>query len=80
MKYLEWVRKQPCWGCGKYGVEAHHVRLGTGMGKKPYDLHVIPVCRACHQACHALDYTKEEQLTWLYKTQNRAIAERLIKW
>lgn len=80
MKYLKWVRKQPCWGCGNYGVEAHHVRIQTGMGKKPLDLHTIPVCRGCHKKCHTLEYTKEDQLTWLIKTQVRATQENLIKW
>jgi len=79
-KYFDWIHKQPCWGCGTYGVEAHHVRVETGMGKKPIDLHVIPVCRGCHMKCHASEYTTEDQLIWLYKTQTRATAESLIKW
>ena len=79
-KYVKWVRTQPCCGCGVYGVEAHHVRVGSGMGKRPLDLHTIPVCRACHMKCHASEYTIEDQLRWMYQTQNRATAESLIKW
>jgi len=82
-KYLSWVRSWPCVGCGSHLTEAHHMRelaLGAGMGKKVGDIFTIPVCRGCHQRCHSLEYTKEDQLTWLYKTQNRAILAQLIKW
>lgn len=51
--HLARVRKQPCLGCGRSGVDAHHCRklLGPGWGQPP-DWCAVPLCRSCHDEAH----------------------------
>lgn len=53
--YTRWVKAQQCCGCGNQADDPHHITgrgLG-GMGMKASDLHVIPLCRRCHDDLHA---------------------------
>ena len=51
-KYLGFIRRHPCFVCGRK-AEPHHVSLGeSGVGMKASDTHCIPLCRACHDAAH----------------------------
>ncbi len=52
--YLDLVRALPCLRCGRSPVQAAHVRMSAngeppvGMGTKPSDSRVLPVCQGCH--------------------------------
>jgi hypothetical protein len=53
-KYLQWVKTQPCEGCGSPADDPHHL-IGWGqggMGTKAHDLLTIPLCRVCHTELH----------------------------
>jgi hypothetical protein len=55
--HLEAIRQCPCLACGRDPCgEAAHVRMGThaGMGRKPEDRWVTPLCRACHADQHEI--------------------------
>jgi len=81
-RYLAWVKKYPCIACGSSESEPHHLRsqaLGAGMGLKVADVFAIPVCRACHQECHALNYSREDQFRWTLMTIKRAINDGVIQ-
>ncbi|EBY1954390.1 DUF968 domain-containing protein [Salmonella enterica] len=73
-EYTQWVKRQPCCGCGKTADDPHHI-IGHGFGgtgTKACDLLVIPLCRVCHDALHADTRGWEEQngsqLLWLART------------
>lgn len=54
-KWLSAVRAMSCAHCGKARPsEAAHVRWNGsgGMGMKPPDCYVIPLCTACHRSQH----------------------------
>jgi len=70
-KYLDWIRKMPCWDCGRLGPsEPHHVAVdGTGQGTKPSDLFTLPTCRDCH---NRLGFSREEAF--------REVARLLERW
>ncbi|EHI3193166.1 DUF968 domain-containing protein [Salmonella enterica] len=76
--YTQWVKRQPCCGCGRQADDPHHI-IGDGFGgtgTKACDLLVIPLCRTCHDALHADIRAWEEQngsqLLWLARTLARA--------
>ncbi|MEX0798410.1 MAG: hypothetical protein WEB87_03040 [Bacteriovoracaceae bacterium] len=50
VKYLNWLRKQPCVVSGEKAQCAHHVRLGTngGASLKPSDYFCIPLLNEYH--------------------------------
>ena len=55
--YLDWIRTLECTVCGsRQNVQAAHMRgldkLSGGMGLKPDDLYVIPLCAECHGKEH----------------------------
>lgn len=56
--HTAWVRKRPCILHGRHTcsgrMEAHHVKEtgNGGMGLKPADFWVIPVCSLAHQMIH----------------------------
>ncbi|EJF1946166.1 DUF968 domain-containing protein [Salmonella enterica] len=77
-EYTQWVKCQPCCGCGKTADDPHHI-IGHGFGgtgTKACDLLVIPLCRVCHDALHkdtrAWEMQHGSQLLWLARTLNRA--------
>lgn len=56
-KHLAWVRTLECAGCfvaGAGPIQAAHLRKGTdgGMGLKPSDCYVVPLCEYCHHVQH----------------------------
>ena len=52
---VEWMRQQPCSGCGRGPCETHHITTG-GVGRKA-DYHLtIPLCAGCHRAWHQLGW------------------------
>ncbi|EDV5021667.1 DUF968 domain-containing protein [Salmonella enterica subsp. enterica serovar Ball] len=76
--YTQWVKRQPCCGCGNTADDPHHI-TGHGFGgtgTKACDLLVIPLCRMCHDALHADTRAWEgqngSQLLWLARTLARA--------
>ena len=55
--HLKFIRSLPCLACGKFPPsQAAHIRCGTdgGIGLKPSDRYVVPLCDACHAAQHQL--------------------------
>lgn len=52
--YLELVRECQCLRCGRWPVQAAHVRMSApgetpvGIGRKPDDARVLPLCESCH--------------------------------
>lgn len=62
--HLAFIRKLSCLACGASSdhapVEAAHVRIGGddagrgGMGLKPADSRVVPLCAFCHQRQHTI--------------------------
>lgn len=56
-EHIEAIRQCPCVACGQDPAgEAAHLRMGNlaGLGRKPEDRYVTPLCRACHQEQHSL--------------------------
>ena len=56
-KHLAWVREQNCCvpSCMEGLVQAHHVRLAStsGIGHKPPDWWVVPLCVRHHVEIHS---------------------------
>lgn len=61
--HLAWVRTLPCVSCGSPGPnEAAHYRQSVadlpghsgGMGMKPTDNRVLPLCKSCHGRQHSV--------------------------
>jgi len=88
-KYLDFIRKQPCWRCSKPSPShAHHTETG-GVGIKGSDYSAIPECAKCHRIGHDLESKKRENVYALIKkyqciyTQNGGILkifqEKLVK-
>ena len=59
--HLAWVRQLPCLLCGdNTSTEAAHIRMAdirvakpiTGVGTKPDDKYVLPLCSECHRKQH----------------------------
>lgn len=50
--HAKFVREHACSRCGgTEGIEAAHVRMGSGagMGQKPDDYRLVSLCAACHR-------------------------------
>lgn len=66
--HLAYVRTLPCRICGKPGSDPAHIRSPalaygkehTGMGEKPDDFWVLPLCRHHHMEQHA----RGDELAW----------------
>lgn len=53
--HLKFIRSLPCCKCGSdRDAQAAHVRIGGdgGMGLKPSDGRVVPLCHPCHVEQH----------------------------
>ena len=79
-KYLQWVKSQPCCVCNSIANDAHHI-IGSGlsgMGTKPHDFFVIPLCRVDHGELHRDPKGWEEehgtQVELFIQFSNRAFA------
>ena len=71
--HLKWIRTLPCAVCGKKGeIHAAHLRaasprhgkLKTGIGQKPDDAWVTPLCLAHHLLDEAAQHQDQELLFW----------------
>ena len=53
-KHLQRIREMECLGCGDTPCDPAHIRAWHegGMGLKPGDDLVVPLCRACHERQH----------------------------
>ncbi|HGG2623016.1 TPA: DUF968 domain-containing protein [Yersinia enterocolitica] len=78
-RYLQWVKSQPCCGCGDGGCDPHHI-IGYGQGgmaTKAHDLFTFPLCRNCHDELHANQRAWEEkhgsQIVLLFRFMDRSI-------
>lgn len=66
--YLAYVRTLPCLICGRPGSDPAHIRSAaphygkrqTGMGEKPSDCWVLPLCRFHHTEQH----NRGNELAW----------------
>lgn len=83
-----WVRGFTCCNCGSStNVIAAHVRIGshTGMGQKPHDWRVVPLCDGLNAnnieqlGCHDRQHIIGEQTFWdNYATDKGQTVEQLI--
>lgn len=46
--FLRWQRSLCCIRCGRKCGEVHHIKQGSGLGRKNPDWFTIPLCSACH--------------------------------
>lgn len=55
-KMLQFTREQACGICGASPCDPHHVKgkcgSGGGMGIKPHDYRVVPLCHFHHMELH----------------------------
>ncbi|AVK38752.1 DUF968 domain-containing protein [Morganella morganii] len=78
LKYLQWVKSQPCCVCGQQADDPHHIiGHGTGgTGTKAHDIFTIPLCRIHHDELHrdvnAWERKYGSQLELLFKFMNRS--------
>ena len=88
--YLRKVRLCRCVACGAgIGVEAAHIRFAdakhgkeeAGMGRKPSDSHVLPLCASCHRTSNGAQHNHKERNWWGSKTIHDpvALAEELYR-
>ena len=96
--HLARIRNLPCTICGGIGTEAAHVRFAdprvakpiTGMGIKPSDSFVVPLCNRHHREQHDLG---DERKFWslydldpilialaLYQAPDHETAERIVNY
>ncbi|TKI02155.1 DUF968 domain-containing protein, partial [Martelella alba] len=82
--YTQWVKAQPCAGCGQPADDPHHIidHGFSGTGTKPHDLFTIPLCRQCHDEIHrdrrAFEQKHGSQLELVMRTLDRAMAMGVI--
>jgi hypothetical protein len=79
VKYLQWVKSQPCCVCGATADDAHHI-IGYGqggIGTKAHDLFTIPLCPVHHSELHKdpkwWEQENGSQLILLFKFLDRSI-------
>lgn len=84
-EFLQWLRRQVCWHCGKqelgdndqFYVQAAHVRRvaqGAGTGVKP-PYSAIPLCSKCHDIQHAVGESGIAPREWWEEKAARARQE-----
>ena len=84
MKYLDWVRKQPCsindtMSCMQNRIDAHHlIGHGTkGMGLRSPDTLSMPLCRSHHDELHRHGHQSWEEK---YGSQWKYVALSLAQY
>jgi len=72
--HLKYVSEHPCTICSRTDVQSAHIRYaGAGIGMKPCDSFVVPLCIEHHQEQHGMN----ERMFWhLY--QINPIAKALV--
>lgn len=68
--YLNHQRSLTCIRCGRKGGQAHHIKRGSGLGKKNPDWFSIPICPHCHNLLHH-QIGEEEFLKQIQNTINK---------
>ena len=53
-RYLNRQRSLTCLRCGSKGGQAHHIKRGSGLGRKNPDWFTIPICAKCHTYLHSI--------------------------
>ena len=96
--HLDFIRSLPCIVCGdNTSTEAAHVRYtdrsvakpNAGIGAKPSDVFVVPLCGQCHReqhmsmerhwwAMYSIDPVKKALALWAY-SGNRELAEQVVR-
>jgi len=71
-----------CVLCNAPADDPHHIRsqrFGSGVGIKPDDIYVVPVCRGCHGIIEANPESyKEDQILWLAETLVFAVKDGYV--
>lgn len=70
--HLDLIRRCPCLACGAEPAEAAHLRYGdaeagkpiTGIGQKPGDRWVTPLCPGCHRQGPDHQHSTSERRWW----------------
>lgn len=77
-KYLSSIHGEACWSCGKEESVGAHIRAGCegGVGLKPSDDLVIPLCHYCH-----MDQESNPGAEWWLENVLKNLArERYKEW
>lgn len=53
-RYLNHQRSLTCVRCGGRGGNVHHIKRGSGLGRKNPDWFSIPICPKCHHYLHSI--------------------------
>lgn len=81
-KYIKWIKDQPCYICGRDGVDPHHIigvgHLGGTATKAP-DWATIPLCRQCHTNMHHDTTMWPSQFEMVFSVLGRAITKGVLK-
>jgi len=56
-EYLDFIRSQPCIGCGRSPAEPHHLQARGQRESKRNDFTAVPVTRDCHEIFERLGIT-----------------------
>lgn len=77
------VKDEPCFGCGRYGCEAHHIMLPFPAKRWRRDhRYRLPVCPECHRGPEGIHGIGDEA-KWLAsvgKTEGEAVAHVQQLW
>ncbi len=79
-KYLDWIRQQPCWYCGR-PARPHHIKgVGhmSGVGLKAPDFTAMPLCDPCHEVMQREPTLWPDQWEIIVRTLGRAIDEGIL--
>lgn len=78
-----WLRDQPCYGCGRWGVEIHHTLLRFPEKRWRRDHRwQLPVCPQCHRGKEGI-HGMGDEAAWLEsigKSEGSAIAYMNVQW
>lgn len=75
--------EQPCYGCGRHGVELHHTLLEfDGKAFRRDHRYQLPVCAECHRGQNGIHGIGCE-VKWLesiHKSPEQAITYMTVQW
>lgn len=83
--HLDLIRELPCLLSGRPAEAAHlryadasHKKAETGMGRKPDDMWVVPLCPELHRMAKACQHAGDERKFWeQFKIDPLAVAQQL---